>query len=92
MRLGIFPLCWKKQQAILERIQEQQSKMPEIPIPQNPTSCIEELQIEAFNILPGMVNARLDAGLVHTSGIFQDIPVTGRAHFENKLAEEATWA
>ena len=29
---------------------------------------------------------------MHASGISQDIPVTGRAHFENKLAEEATWA
>ena len=29
---------------------------------------------------------------MHTSGISQDIPVFGWAHFENELAEEATWA
>ena len=28
---------------------------------------------------------------MHTSGIFQDILVMGREHFENELAEEATW-
>ena len=39
-----------------------------------------------------MVNARQGAELAHTSGISQDIPVIGRAHFENQLAEEATWA
>ena len=81
----------EKQQAILERVQEQQSRMTEIPVPQNPTVCIEELLREAFNILPGMVNARWSAGLVHTSEIFQDILVAGRVHFENELAEEATW-
>ena len=47
----------EKQQAILERVQEQQSRVPEMPIP-HPTSCIEELQREAFDILPGTVNAR----------------------------------
>ena len=49
----------KKQQAILERVQEQQSRMPEMPVP--PTNCIEELQRKAFNILPGTVNARRGA-------------------------------
>ena len=34
----------EKQQAILEKVQEQHSRMPEIPVPQKPTSCIEELQ------------------------------------------------
>ena len=29
---------------------------------------------------------------MHTPGILQDIPVTGRDHFENELAEEAIWA
>ena len=64
--------------------------MLEMAIPQNPASHIE-LQREALNILPGVVNARCGAGLAHTSGISQDIPVAGRAHFENELAEEATW-
>ena len=81
----------EKQQAILEKVQEQQSRIAEMPIPQNPTSCIEELQREAFNILPGLVNARWGVGLIYTSGISQDIPVTSRAHFVNELAEEATW-
>ena len=29
---------------------------------------------------------------MHTSGISQDILVTGSAHFENELGEESTWA
>ena len=63
-----------------------------MPVPHNPTLHIKELQREAFSIFPGTVNGRCVAGLVHTSGISQDIPVSGRAHFENELAEEATWA
>ena len=79
----------EKQQAILERVQEQQTRMPEMPVP--PTNRIEELQREAFNILPGTVNARRGAALAHASAISQDILVTGRLNFENELAEEATW-
>ena len=79
----------EKQQAILERVQEQQSRMPEMPVP--PTNRIEELQREAFNILPGTVNTRRDAALAHVSGISQDIPVTGRSNFENEVAKEAIW-
>ena len=79
----------EKQQAILERVQEQQRRMPEIPIP--PTNRIEELQREAFNILPGTVNARRGAALAHATGISKEIPVAGRSNFENELAEEATW-
>ena len=76
-------------QAILERVQEQQSRMLEIPVP--PTNRIEELQREAFNVLPGTVNARRGAASAHASGISQDILVAGRSNFENELAEEATW-
>ena len=79
----------EKQQAILEKVQEQQSSVPERSVP--PMNRIEELQREAFDILPGMVNARRGAAVAHASGISQDIPVTGRSHFENELAEEATW-
>ena len=79
----------EKQQAILEKVQEQQRRMPEKPVP--PMNRIEELQREAFDILPGTVNARRGAAVAHASGISQDIPVTGRSHFKNKLAEEATW-
>ena len=46
----------EKQQAILERVHKQQRRMPEMPVPS--TNHIEELQREAFDILPGMVNAR----------------------------------
>ena len=73
----------------MERVQEQQSRMPVIPVP--PTHRIEELQREAFNILPGTVNARRGAALAHASGISQDNPVTGRSNFKNELAKEATW-
>ena len=77
----------EKEQAILERVQEQQRRMPEMSVPS--TNCIEELQREAFNILPGAVNVRRGAALAHALGISQDIPVTGRLNFENELAEEA---
>ena len=46
-----------------QHIQEQQRRMPEMPVPS--TTCIEELQREAFNILPGMVNARQGAALAN---------------------------
>ena len=62
--------------------------MPEISVP--PASRIEELQREAFNILPVTVNARRGAAIAHASAISQDILVTGRSNFENELAEEAT--
>ena len=78
-----------EKQAILERVQEQQSRMPEIPVP--PMNRIKELQREAFDILPGTVNARRGAAVAHASGISQDILVAGRLNFENELAEEATW-
>ena len=58
MRLDVFSTLLEYQQAILEKVQEQQSQVPEMPVTQNPTSSIEELQREAFNILPCMVNAR----------------------------------
>ena len=60
-----------------------------MPVPS--ISHIEELQREAFNILPGMVSARQGTALAHASGILQDIPVTGRSHFGNEMAKEATW-
>ena len=79
----------EEQHAILERVQKQQSRMPEIPVP--PMNRIEELQREAFNILPGTVNARRGAALAHASGISQDILVAGRSSVENELANKATW-
>ena len=79
----------EKQQAILERVQEQQSKVPEIPVP--PVDRLQELQREVFDILPGTVNAKRGAVVAHASRISQDIPVAGRTLFENDLAKEATW-
>ena len=63
--------------------------MPERPVP--PMDRIEELQKEAFNVLPGTINARRGAAVAHASAMSQDILVTGRSHFENELAKEATW-
>ena len=60
-----------------------------MPVPS--TNCIEELQKEAFNILPGTVNVRRGAALAHASGISQNIPVAGRSNFQNELAKEAAW-
>ena len=58
---------------------------------QPPTSRLSELQQEAFQYLPGTVNARRGTGIQHLLGISQNIPVAGREHFEDELAEEATW-
>ena len=60
-----------------------------MPVPS--INHLEELQREAFNILPGTVNARRDAALAHVSGISQGILVTGRSNFENVLDKEAAW-
>ena len=79
----------EKQQAILEEVQEQQSRVPERSVP--PMNRTEELQREAFNILPGTVNARRGAAAAHASVISQDILIIGRSQFENELATEATW-
>ena len=75
----------EKQQAILERVQEQQSRVPEVPVPL--VDRIQELQREAFDILPGTVNAKRGAAAAHTSGISQDILVIGRTQFEDELAQ-----
>ena len=71
-----LPTLLEKQQAILEKVQEQQRRMPEIPVP--PMNRIEELQREAFNILPGTVNGRRGAAVAHASGISKDILIAGR--------------
>ena len=63
--------------------------MPELPVP--PVNRLKELQREAFNILPGTVNAKRGAATAHASGILQDISVIGRSQFKDELAEEATW-
>ena len=63
--------------------------MPEVPVP--PVNRIKELKREAFNILPGTVNAKRGAATAHASGISQDILVIGRSQFEDELTEEATW-
>ena len=83
----------EKQQTLLEQVQESQ-KQQSTPVAQRaqpPTSRLSELQQEAFQYLPGTVNVRCRTGIQHISGISQNIPVAGRQHFEDKLAEEATW-
>ena len=63
--------------------------MPDVPVP--PGNRLQELQREAFDILPGTVNAKRGAAAAHALGISQDIPVIGRTQFEDELAEEAIW-
>ena len=55
------------QMSFCSAVETQQSNIQEMPLPQHPTSCLEELQREAFNALPGTVNARWVAGVAHTS-------------------------
>ena len=83
----------EKQQTLLEQVQESQ-KQQSASVAQRvqpPTSRLSELQQEAFQYLPGTVNVRCRTGIQHLSGISQNIPVVGREHFEDELAEEATW-
>ena len=61
-----------------------------MPCVQPPTSWLDELQREAFNILPGTVNARCGTSIEHLSSLSQNILVAGKAFFEDELAEEAT--
>ena len=81
----------ERQQTILEHVQEKQSSVFQMPHFQPPTSWLDELQKEAFNILPGTVNARHGTGIDHLCGLLQNILVAGKAFFEDELAEEATW-
>ena len=57
----------ERQQTILEHIQEQQSSVSYMPCTQPPTSWLDDLHMEVFNILPGTVNARHGAGIKHLS-------------------------
>ena len=83
----------EKQQTLLEQVQESQ-KQQSASVAQRvqpPTSRLSELQQEAFQYLPGTVNVRHRTRIQHLSSISQNIPVAGRQHFEDELAEEATW-
>ena len=76
----------------MEQVQEQQqSSVSQVMKVQLPTSQLNELQREAFEILPGMVNVRCRTSIKHLSSLSQNIPVAGKAYFEDELAEEATW-
>ena len=83
----------KEQQTLLEQVQENQKQVSASVAQkaQPPTSRLSELQQEVFQYLPGTVNARCGTGIQHLSGISQNIPVAGREHFEEELADEATW-
>ena len=83
----------KKQQTLLEQVQEnqRQSSVSSAQRAQPPTSRLSELQQEAFQYLPGTVNVRYGDSIQHLSGLSQNIPVAGRQHFEDELAEETTW-
>ena len=65
--------------------------MSQVPRVQPPTSWLNELQREAFDILLGTVNVRHGTGIEHLSCLSQNILVAGKAYFEDELAEEATW-
>ena len=83
----------EKQQTLLEQAQEnqKQSSVSSAQRAQPPTSRLSELQQEAFQYLPGMVNVRCRTGIEHLSSLSQNIPVAGTQYFEDELAEEATW-
>ena len=81
-RLKRLSTLLEGQQTILEQVQEQQQgSVSQVPRIQPTTSWLNELQREAFNILPGTVNARHSTGIKHLSGLSQNIPVAGKAYF-----------
>ena len=83
----------EKEQTLLEQLQESQ-KQHSVSVAQRaqpPTSRLSELQQEAFQYLPGTVNVRCRTRIQHLPSISQNIPVAGRQHFEDELAEGATW-
>ena len=75
----------------MEQVQEQQSSVFQMPQAQPPTSQLDELQKEAFNILPGTINAQCGTSIEYLSDLSQNIPAAGKAYFEDELAEEITW-
>ena len=83
----------KEQQTLLEQVQENQKQVSASVTQkvQPPRSRLSELKEEVFLYLPGTVSVRRRSGKHHLSGISQNIPVAGREHFEEELAEEATW-
>ena len=81
----------ERQEIILEQVQEQQSSVSQMLRVQPPTSQLDELQKEAFNILPGTVNARCGTGIEYLSSLSQNTPAAGKAYFEDESAEGATW-
>ena len=83
----------EKQQTLLEKVQEnqQQSSVSQVQRAQPSTAQLNELQQEAFEIPPGMVNVRHGTGIDHLSGLSQNILMAGKEYFEDELAEEATW-
>ena len=83
----------EKQQTLLEQVQEKQqhSSVSSVQRAQPSRSQLNELQQEAFKILPGTVNVRHGTSINHLSGLSQNIPVAGKEYFEDELAEEATW-
>ena len=83
----------ERQQTILEQVQEQQqNSVSQVSRVHLTTSQLDELQREAYNILPGIVNARCGASIDHLSSLSQNIPAGGKAYFEDELAKEATWS
>ena len=66
----------ERQQTILEKVQEQQTNLSQMP---HPPSQLEELHKEAFEILPGTVNVRHGASIEHLSRLSQNILVAGKA-------------
>ena len=83
----------EKQQTLLEQVQENQqwSSVSSVQRAQPSTSQLNELQQEAFEILPGMETVRCGTGINHLSSLSQNIPVAGKEYFEDELAEEAAW-
>ena len=91
MRRDIFPLCWKNSRLSMRESRNSRVGCQKCPFLKTPHHILRNF--EERHLIYYLVWYVPDegAGLVHISGITQDILVAGRAHFENDLAEEATW-
>ena len=59
----------ERQQTILEHVQEQQSSVFQMPHVQPPPLLLDELQKDAFNVIPGTVNPRCGTSIEYLSGL-----------------------
>ena len=90
----MYSLCLRSNKSSC-KVKEKQNLAPEMFLSQPPTSQIEELQREAFNVMADMVSARWGAGAAHNNQqIWTLIRYSGHREnlFKDRLTKVTTWA